>query len=329
MGARAGGFIPVLHAATTSRPDEVDTLVAAGAVAGALSRLGYATTIIGLDADLAELETLPSRRPLLVFNLVDAVNGDGRLAPFVPARLDALGLAYTGCGTSAWLETLSKVATKLRLDHAGLPTPAWSADGRGLDPETSVIVKAVWEHGSLGLDEASVMRGADAAQAIAERNLRWKTEHFAEHFIEGREFNLALLEGPGGVNVLPMAEIVFEGFAARTPKIVGYDAKWAPDSEAYIGTPRRFGLEREYPELALRLSQLALASWTLFGLGGYARVDFRVDGSGQPFILEVNMNPCLTPDAGFAAAAKEAGLIYEEMVGRIVETSLGALQATA
>jgi D-alanine-D-alanine ligase len=329
MVAKAGGFIPVLHAATTSRPDEVDTLVAAEAVASALSRLGFATTIIGLDAELAELETLPSRRPLLVFNLVDAVNGDGRLAPFVPARLDALGLPYTGCGTSAWLETLSKVGTKLKLNHAGLPTPAWSVDGTGLDPEASVIVKAVWEHGSLGLDEGSVMRGADAAQAIVERNLRWKTEHFAESFIEGREFNLALLEGPGGVVVLPIAEIVFESFAARTPKIVGYDAKWTPASEAYIGTPRRFGLGQDEPDLAATFKEQALACWALFGLSGYARVDFRVDAQGQPSILEVNVNPCLSPDAGYAAAAAEAGLSFDDMIGEIVAASRGALQATA
>jgi D-alanine-D-alanine ligase len=329
MAQGAGGFIPVLHAATTNRPDEIDTLTAAEAVSGALSQLGFATMIVGLGRGLAELDDLPGARPLLVFNLVDAVDGDGRLAPFVPARLDALGLPYTGAGTSAWLETLSKVATKLRLAHAGLPTPGWSVDGTGLDPDTRVIVKAVWEHGSLGLDEASVMGGAAASQAIAERNLRWKTEHFAESFIEGREFNLALLEGPGGVNVLPIAEIVFEGFGSEAARIVGYDAKWTPDSEAYIGTPRRFGLEEDEPELALRLAGLAQASWALFGLGSYARVDFRVDPAGEPFILEVNVNPCLSPDAGFAAAAQAAGLSYAEMIGQIVEGSLGALQASA
>jgi D-alanine-D-alanine ligase len=327
--AGTAGFIPVLHAATESRPDEIDTIVAAEAVAGALSRLGYATEIIGLDRDLAGLENLPGRRPLLVFNLVDAVNGDGRLAPLVPARLDALGLAYTGAGTSAWLETLSKIGTKLKLAHAALPTPDWSEDGTGLDPNARVIVKAVWEHGSLGLDEASVMAGAEAGQAIAERNLRWKTEHFAEAFIEGREFNLALLEVPSGVEVLPIAEIVFEGFDPGVPRIVGYDAKWAPDSQAYIRTPRRFGLEQHEPQLAAELARLALASWTLFRLRSYARVDFRVDQAGAPQILEVNMNPCLSRDAGFAAAAAEAGLAYDAMVGRIVEASFGRLQATA
>jgi D-alanine-D-alanine ligase len=322
------GFVPVVHAATEDRPDEIDTIVAAEAVASALKRLGFATRIVALGSDLAELERLRSLHPFAVFNLVDAVNGDGRLAPSVPARLDALGLSYTGCGTSAWLDTLSKIGTKLKLAHAGLPTPSWSEDG-GLDPRARVIVKPVWEHGSLGLDETSVMRGADAAKAIELRNSQWGTEHFAESFIEGREFNLALLEGTSGVEVLPIAEIVFESFAAQTPKIVGYEAKWAPDSEAYIGTPRRFGLECDEPELAVRLRQLALSCWTLFGLSGYARVDVRVDARGQPFILEVNMNPCLSPDAGFAAAAAEAGLGYDAMVGRIVESSLGALRATA
>jgi D-alanine-D-alanine ligase len=327
--AAARGFVPVVHAATESRADEIDTIVAAEAVAGALDALGFATEVIGLTPDLAALDALPGRRPLTVFNLVDAVAGDGRLAPMVPARLDALGLRYTGCATSAWLDTLSKIATKLKLAHAGLPTPAWSEDGSGLDPKAPVIVKPVWEHGSLGLDDASVVRGADAARAIIERNLRWKTEHFAEGYLDGREFNLALLDGPSGPRVLPIAEIVFEGFAASSPKIVGYDAKWTPDSEAYIGTPRRFGLEGENPELAAKLKGLALACWQLFALSGYARVDFRLDAQGEPAILEVNMNPCLSPDAGFAAAAKEAGYPYEAMIGAIVEASLGALQATA
>ena len=236
------GFIPVVHAATESRPDEIDTLVAANAVAGALGSLGLRHRDRRHSPPTSvNLMLCPPRRPLTVFNLVDAVNGDGRLAPFVPARLDALALPYTGCSASAWLDTLSKISTKLKLAHAGLPTPAWSEDGGEFDPDARVIVKPIWEHGSLGLDDASVLRGGDAARAIDERNLRWKTEHFAESYLDGREFNLSLLEGPSGPRVLPIAEIVFEGFSGRAPKIVGYDAKWTPDSDAYIGTPRRFG----------------------------------------------------------------------------------------
>ncbi|MGH6734943.1 MAG: D-alanine--D-alanine ligase family protein [Methyloceanibacter sp.] len=329
MAPGTKGFIPVLHAATTERPDEIDTILAAEAVAGALEALGYAVEMVALSPDLGGIEALPGRRPLVVFNLVDAVNGDGRLAPMVPARLDALGLPYTGCGTSAWLDTLSKISTKLKLAHAGLPTPAWSEDGTGLDPDMQVIVKPVWEHGSLGIDATSVMRAAHAKQAIAARTARWNTEHFAEGYIDGREFNVSLLEGQGGVRVLPMAEIVFEGFGAREVRIVGYDAKWSPESAAFTGTPRRFGVEQAEPALAAALADYARACWSLFGLRGYARVDFRVVSDGKPYILEVNMNPCLTPDAGFAAAAHEAGLSYRDMISAIVEAPFAKLRATA
>jgi D-alanine-D-alanine ligase len=147
--------------------------------------------------DLALIERISSRRPLIIFNLVDAIDGDGRLAPRVPARLDALGTIYTGCSTSALLATLSKIGTKLKLARAGLPTPECSADGTGFDPEARVIVKSVWEHGSLGLDETSVMRCADAPKAIAARTLCLETEHFAEAYVEGREFHLACLNGCG------------------------------------------------------------------------------------------------------------------------------------
>jgi D-alanine-D-alanine ligase len=327
--AGTAGFIPVLHAATESRPDEIDTIVAAKAVADALERLGYVTEIIGLASDLADLEALPARRPLLVFNLADAVRGDGRLAPMVPARLDALGLPYTGAGTSTWLDTLSKIGTKLRLAHAGLPTPDWSEDGKDLETEARVIVKPVWEHGSLGIDPSSVMRGGEASRAIVERTLRWNTEHFAEAYIEGREFAAAMIERRDGVQVLPISETLFRNFGDSEPHITGYDAKWAPGSQPYVGTPRSFGLEREQPKLAAELTRLAAACWSLFKLSGYARVDFRVDRSGAPFILEVNMNPCLSPDAGFAASALEADLGYDEMIGRLVEAPMGRLQATA
>jgi D-alanine-D-alanine ligase len=262
-----------------------------------------------------------------VFNLVDALNCDDRLAPLVPARLDALGIGYTGCGTSAFFETLSKVGTKLKLAHAGLPTSEWSMDGRGLSGEPRVIVKALWGHGSLGLDETSVVPCVDAPRVVATRTLRLNTEHFAEAFIEGREFNLPLLQGTSGVEVLPIGEVLFKD--THVPKIVSYDAKWTPDSAVYISLGKcRFGLEKDEPELATTLKQLALASWTLFGFTGYASIDFRVDPTGAPFIIDVNPNPFLRPDAEFATAAAETGLSYHDLIGSIIEGSLEASKAS-
>jgi D-alanine-D-alanine ligase len=329
MALTASGFIPVVHAATKERPDEIDTLLSAEAVAGAVAELGFATDIVAVDLDLNHFHALKQRNPILVFNLVDAVRGDGRLAPLTPSLLDAVGLPYTGAHSDAWLETLSKVATKLKLEHEGLPTPEFSVNGAALDPDAQFIVKAVWEHGSLGLDESSVVKGVDVARLLAERTSRFGAEHFAEHFVEGREFNLALLEERCRARVLPIAEILFEEWREGSPHIVGYDAKWTSDSNAYIGTPRRFGLEENEPALAATLERLARSCWDLFNLAGYARVDFRVDEGGAPWILDVNVNPCLHPDAGFAAAAARSGLSYPDLIGRIIDAARQALQAIA
>ena len=122
------------------------------------------------------------------------------------------------------------------------------------------------------------------------------------------------------MEVLPIAEIA--ALAPHANKIYGYHAKWTPDSAAYIGTLRRFGLEQDEPELAKPLERLAMAVWTLFGFSGYARVDFRVDSSDAPFIIDVNPNPYLTPDTEDAAAAAEAGLSYQDLIGSIAESAL-------
>jgi D-alanine-D-alanine ligase len=301
-------------------------LDAESAVAEALEDLHFATEIIEISLDLAAIETLPSRRPLLVFNLVDAIEGDGRLAPRVPARLEALGIPYTGCGTRAVLETLSKVGTKLKLTHAGLPTPDWSVSGKELHSGARVIIKPVWEHGSLGLDQSSVVCCTEASRVIDARTSCLKTEHFVETYIEGREFHVALLERTWGVESLPIAEILFDGLE---PKVYGFDGKWTPDSAAYIGTSRRFGVEEVEPELAEKLKQLAGACWTLFEFRGYARVDFRVDTTGTPFVIDVNPNPYLSRDSEDAAAAAEAGLSYKDWVASILESSLKCSQASA
>jgi D-alanine-D-alanine ligase len=62
--------------------------------------------------------------------------------------------------------------------------------------------------------------------------------------------------------------------------------------------------------------------WSLFSLRGYARVDFRIDESGKPWVLEINPNCCIAPDAGFAAAAERAGLSYADLIGRVAEAAL-------
>jgi D-alanine-D-alanine ligase len=141
---------------------------------------------------------------------------------------------------------------------------------------------------------------------------------FAERFIPGREFNLSLLAGPEGPEVLPPAEIVFEGYTEDMPRIVDYRAKWDAAAFEYHHTPRRFDFDASDNDLLTRLKALARQCWDHFELQGYARVDFRVDEAGRLWVLEINANPCLSPDAGFAAALERGGIDYVAAVGRIV-----------
>jgi len=315
-------FIPVLHGATGRRPDEIDTLRTAEAVRDALRRLGHRSRLIALGTSGARLDFLASRYPDLVFNLVEAVDGLAAPAAAIPEALTRRGLRYTGCGPVASRRCLSKIAQKERMTHAGLPTPRWCRTGRHLADCRQVIVKSTTEHASIGIDQTSVVPGIRAAETIAARLARHGDAHFAEAYVEGREFALSLLEAGGEVRVLPPAETLFVGYGADRFRIVDYDAKWVDGSHAFENTPRRFDFPPEDGGLLAELDRLARACWALFDLAGYARVDFRVDDAGQPWILEVNTNPCLAPDAGFVAAAARMGLGFDDLICQIVAEAL-------
>jgi D-alanine-D-alanine ligase len=114
-----------------------------------------------------------------------------------------------------------------------------------------------------------------------------------------------------------VAEIHFVDYPADRPRIVDYEAKWLAGSFAFDHTPRHFIEDGADASLVAELRRLALECWRLFGMRGYARVDFRVDAAGRPWVLEVNANPCLSPDAGLMAVAERAGLTVTDVIAMI------------
>lgn len=318
--------IVILHGALDpgERPDEHDTLVQVREVEAILVALGFRTEIVGVGLDLRALSALARDPPAAVFYLVEALDGRAALQHLPAAVLESLGIAFTGAPATALALTTDKIAAKRLMREAGLPTPEWCEDPALADPERLWIVKAVDEDASLGLDAGAVVPGFAVAARMACMRARWGGRWFAEAFIEGREFNVPLLEGPNGVAVMPIGEIDFSDYPRDRPAIVDYDAKWRPGSLTWETTPRIFTPRPEDGALRAELAGLARRCWDLFGLRGYARVDFRVDSQGRPWILEVNANPCLSADAGFIAALEEAGLDQREAVARILGLALRA-----
>jgi len=320
----------VLHSdvAPDAPPDELDTLDSAAAVSAALESLGHSAPQARFKPDITFLRgLLDSHKPDVVFNVVESVFGAGIYSSLAPAMLDRLGVPYTGATAAHFAATTDKPFAKNVLRVGRVVTPDWAVgpDWTGLDPDGMYIVKAADEDSSVGIDDASVVKGRDVRARAEESKRKFSGRWFAEQYVDGREFNIAVMAGPDGPSVFPLAEMRFnDEWPDGKPKLVSFAAKWEEDTFDYNGSQRRFGCEDEEPELGRALIETTKKVWHLFSLRGYARVDFRVDRSGKPWVLEINPNCCISTDAGFAAAAEQAGISYAELIGRVAQAALHA-----
>ena len=307
-----------------------DALAQLKAVETALVSLGCSASRLAVGLDFAAFKTaLRRERPDLVFNLAESLDGSDRLQAAVAMFLESWGLPFTGSGSAALLLSNHKIMAKRILARHELPVPdcAWLERGSlaFFPPEAARrgdwLIKTTESHASLHIDDSSLLRDA-GPEELSRRLLKLERRHgqafFAERFVPGREFNIGLVEDASGKpEILPAAEIDFSRLAPNRPRIVGYAAKWETESEEYAATPRTFPIGPGDAELIHRLSALAADAWSALGLAGYARVDFRIDSGGRPFVLEANANPCLAYDAGLAAAASRAGIAFPELARRL------------
>jgi D-alanine-D-alanine ligase len=237
--------IAVLHQAITEQDtvEDQDVLVQVECVSQALCRLGHEALAVPCTLNLeAMLNQLRAIRPEMVFNLVESLGGADSLIYLPYAVLDMAGIPYTGNRTESHFLTANKVLAKKMLCNAGLPTPEWIGGDNGLvvdrwslvekdkafplnndrktindqRPTTNDqplprkwIVKGVWDQASRDLDEEAIVIGTEdeVLARVRERTCRTGRASFAEKFIAGREFNVALLAGPNGVEVHRRARI--------------------------------------------------------------------------------------------------------------------------
>ncbi len=316
------------------RPDELDSLAQAASIAETLHVLGHEVETLASGYDLGPLAArLTARPPDLVFNTMESLGGHTRLLATVPRLAEAFGVPVAGCSAEGIHVSSHKVLAKRILSDAGLPTPAWRTleqlrAGEGLPGP--VILKSAWEHASIGIDDGAVLaEGGDAADVAARLEARLPAlggEGFVEAYIDGRELVVGLLppgpdDDPTTPLTLPPSELEFVDWPEGKPKLIGFACKWDEDSLEYERTVRRLDFDACDHALLEELQRLAVAAWRALDLRGHARVDFRVDLAGRPWILEVNANPCITPDAGFSAMAERPGIAYDDMIRRIVRAA--------
>jgi len=301
-------------------PDELDVLDQAGAVESSLNDLQIPHERLFVDLDLGTVVKRFEQEPdAIAFNLVESLNNNGGLVYVVPALLESMQVPCTGNPSDALFLTTQKPLAKKILAGKNIPTPAWfnANEPFTLDPSKTYMVKPSREDASVGINDENVFPGSDPGILEKFRG-KWGDHFFVEEFIEGREFNISVVGGPNGPEVLWPAEILFKDFPEGKPTIVGYAAKWDEETFEYRNTVRTFEFPESDQPLLDRLRTLCHDCWDAFNLRGYVRVDFRVDHQNRPYVLEINANPCISPDSGFYHAALRSGYTFTQIIGRIL-----------
>jgi D-alanine-D-alanine ligase len=228
-------------------------------------------------------------------------------------------LEYNFTGNLAFClgNCLNKERTKNILRAHGINTPAsmtinYSDNILEKDYKLKypVILKLLKEDASIGISEFSVVDNfINLSKQVAFLQRTYKQDILIEEFIDGRELNVAVL----GNNILPISEIEFKTLPPGLPKIVTYDGKWMEDS-VYFENTKPVCPAILNGKIKKRVERTAMLAFEAMGCRDYARIDIRLNEQNIPFVIEVNPNPDISTDSGFARAAAAAGLSYAEML---------------
>ena len=305
--------------AYASTPDRL-ILGTVEAIERALVSEGNKVGYIPIYQDGKWIEKLRRGKFELAFNMCEGIDGIATLESAVISVLELFRIPFTGASSYTTAVCLRKHVINGVLEKAGLPIPRFALIRRG-DPLVSVgfpaIVKPAAEDASLGVEQRSVVRSTRQLAERVSAMLELWDEVLVQRYIEGREVNVGIL----GDTVLPVSEIDFSRMPRGRWRIITYQSKWA------AGTVDDIGAEPRCParlpvKIANEVRRVALRAWKLSGGFGYGRVDMRIDVNGHAWILEVNANPDIAPDAGLARMASVAGNEYPALIRTICEMAL-------
>ncbi|RWO53141.1 ATP-grasp domain-containing protein [Mesorhizobium sp.] len=287
-------------------------------VLAALQEGGHETLLCEGDKGLlATLERFmppdPQARPSgIVFNRATGIQGECRFI-HVSAMLEMAGVPYTGPSALGYGLSVDKVIAKTLIRDRGVPTPNFRVMRSGTestgDLRFPVVVKPRREGNSFGLQLAH--EPAQLGEAVETILTRYGQDALVEEYIEGREITVPLL-GNGELEVLPMVE---QDFGDRKIRMMTWEAKFMADGPQKI-CPAQIG-----SKLAAKLRDISVASFHACQCRDYARVDIRIDRSGQPFVLDINTDPALGMDSSYPLAAMTAGHSFSSLVNRILDVA--------
>ncbi|MFZ9689472.1 MAG: D-alanine--D-alanine ligase family protein [Phycisphaerales bacterium] len=289
--------------------------------------LHHKVTPLGIYGDLGDLaDALDRVQPDIVFNMMEEFDGHGPYDQHLVSFLELRRVRYTGCNPRGLTLARDKALSKKILAYHRLPVPAFAvfAPGRKVrrPPRLAfpLLVKSLYEEGSVGIARASVVRD-DAA--LAERvdliHRQTHTPAIAEEYIEGREIYVGVTGNERLQTSTPL-ELVLEHLPEGAPNIATSRLKWDHAHQRKMGMLTRPA--ELTAEQSRHLAQLAKRIYRALYLSGYARLDFRLAADGRFFLLEANPNPCLSFGEDFAEAMHLSGVGYPALLDRILRLGL-------
>jgi D-alanine-D-alanine ligase len=323
VGIAYSHFNPALST-TNDGQSEATVAEVADSVHAALSDDGYNATILPLRESLMSLvRRIKELKVDVLINLCEEFRSRPQFESNVAAMFEAFGIPFTGCSSKALAICQDKFKAKAILNAFGLPTARGrlvTSTDQKIDVPFPAIVKPNQEDASLGIYQDSVVYDQASLQERVGKIIGvYKQPALVEEFIQGREFNVAVLE-TDKLKALPVSEIDFSAMPESAPHICSYEAKWFEDHVLYTTTPAVCPAPID-ETLRDKLHQHALAAFQAMGCRDYARVDFRMGSDGRLAILEVNPNPDASLDAGYCRALGVAGIGYAQFWGLMIENA--------
>lgn len=314
---------PVLPQGHPDYESEAEVIETVELIEEALLKSEIQTERIMLDRNLTPFwERIQSRRPEVIFNMFEGFADDTESEVHFAGLLDWLKIPYTGSNSAAIAIGRNKILAKSVLQSSGVKTPGFfTINNADSIPQNTLgwplIIKPATQDASIGIEQASVVTDQEKLEERAKYILeKYGPPVLAEQFIDGREFTAAVIENPD-LKVLAPSEVHFPIRDKGLWPIISYDAKWAPESLEFEGTPYEYPAKIS-PDLLAKVKKTVTNAYRAIGLRDYGRIDMRISKDETVYVIEANPNPDLHVVAGLAISLESVGLTYEGFLRDLV-----------
>lgn len=311
---------------------EFDSPSVIAGIKSSLEELGH--KVYEVEADENAFDKLKELKGKvdIVFNIAEGLWGDARESQ-IPIYCEVLKIPYTHSGPTTHGISLDKSFTKLVLhgaDHINVPESHVVTKANYTIPDYlkfPLIVKPNKEGSSKGVFDKNVVRDMDSLrERIDVVSEDFSKEVLVEEYIDGREFTVATLGNNGNIEILPIIEQRFDFLPKGMNKIASFELKWK-----YEDSLKKLSDAYDCPakvdkNLKKKIEETSKDVCRLLDVRDCSRIDYRLNGDGELYFIEINTLPGLNPDESiisyFPLAARTARMTFTQMIGEILGAAL-------